>query len=68
MEMLLINRQTRMCSPKRLRLKASLLYSNSQPVRAAPGEELLTEGPTVLEMVNGRATFTLKALANKVDL
>ena len=60
MSMMLLERNTRELAVNRtLRLKASLVYENSQPVKSAPGEVLLT-GDTLATMVGGRVTLRLQ--------
>ena len=61
---MLQDRFTQGLSNYELRLKASVLYENSMPVRASPGESTLL-GPkqstnTEVTIKGGRATFTLR--------
>jgi len=55
----LYNRQTREFDRAPLELKASLLYENSQAVRAAPDEEILS-GDVLSKVQGGRAVVRLQ--------
>jgi len=54
----LMNRSTMRPSGKQLRLRAQLLYENSNPVKDAGDPSLI--GDTCATVVNGRASFKLK--------
>ena len=55
----LFNQRTRQYDPTPLTLKSTLLYENSLPVRAAPGEEMLT-GDVNATISGGRGVLRLQ--------